>query len=215
MLPCLDDPGASASPTRSRLGHGHGHRVEVRRVEPAEHIVFHLAAHADWTRACGDTLPRPMPRYFGCTDETSRHAVTAQVVDMSGRTSPPVGLGLLRPLDAPSSRVERGGGSMEGTGVADVLLYVRPEHRREGVGRALLDAVVELACDLGIRRLRVELSEEQLASLRLLARLSTQPTVRREGARRVVEFPTAAYDTVQRGESCTRRTRPTPTLPLE
>lgn len=61
-------------------------------------------------------------------------------------------------------RVAESGGEIAGFGAADcpggvweiAHLWVRPRHGRQGVGRLLVKAVSEAACDAGARRLRIE-----------------------------------------------------------
>ena len=55
-------------------------------------------------------------------------------------------------------------------------LYVRPEHRRQGVGRALIDACLELARERGVARLGWDTAPGNAGAQRLYDSL---PDVRR------------------------------------
>lgn len=164
-----------------RIQDGHGPDVVVRRVDADETVeLLQLASLASLTSPHpGESSPRPLPLYLGAQGEVGRHSVIAETVDANGRRRCLVGLGVLRPVD-------------ERMSVADIFLYVVPNQRGRGIGPGLLDALVRLADELGVRRLRIGLPEAQLGSLGLLSRLSTFPRIVREGNRLIVEFPTAA-----------------------
>lgn len=177
--------GGHTSPTKggvgARIEDGQGPDVVVRRVDAGETVeLLQLASLAALASPNpGESSPRPLPLYLGSQDDVGRHSVIAETIDGNGHRRCLVGLGVLRPVD-------------ERMSVADIFLYVVPNQRGRGIGPGLLDALVRLADELGVRRLRIGLPEAQLGSLGLLSRLSTFPRIVREGHRLIVEFPTAA-----------------------
>lgn len=62
-----------------------------------------------------------------------------------------------------------------GTGLAEIGMIVDDEHHREGIGRALSEAIAWLAVQRGATHLKAEMLERNVAMLRLMQRLG--PTV--------------------------------------
>lgn len=157
-----------------------GH-LELRPVRPGETIeLLHMLRSTSGGRAsgCSDSgSSRPMPRYLDVSSE-EQVAVVATMSAVSGvvRT---VGVGVIRPLGSESA-------------VAEVELFVVPAVRQQGVGSSLFAALVELAEQHGVRRLRFRVLAESTDLQTLLSRLSTVPSVWADGEQLVVEFPLAA-----------------------
>ena len=55
--------------------------------------------------------------------------------------------------------------------VADITLVIAEPYRRNGLGTALAQAIFEAAQELGLRKLVVEMMEEQLAGVTIFARM--------------------------------------------
>jgi phosphinothricin acetyltransferase len=65
-------------------------------------------------------------------------------------------------------------------GVADVSIYVATEHRGEGLGRALLEALISSSESNGIWTLQAGIFPENVASIRLHKRCGFREVGRRE-----------------------------------
>jgi GNAT superfamily N-acetyltransferase len=57
-----------------------------------------------------------------------------------------------------------------------ISMWVSPEIRREGVGSALIDAVVELATSKGVARLALDVSDHNASAVSLYARKGFEAT---------------------------------------
>lgn len=55
--------------------------------------------------------------------------------------------------------------------VADITLVIADSHRRSGMGTALAQAIFDASQELGVRKLVIEMMEEQLAGVAIFARL--------------------------------------------
>lgn len=156
-------------------------QLELRPVHPGETIeLLHMLRPTPGGRAsgCSDSgSSRPLPRYLDVSSE-DHLAIVATMASATGgiRT---VGVGVIRPLEG------------EGA-VAEVELFVVPAVRQQGVGSSLFAALVELAEQHDVRRLRFRVFAESTDLQTLLSRLSTVPSVWGDGEQLLVEFPLAA-----------------------
>lgn len=98
-----------------------------------------------------ERYPDPEDRHFGLTVEQVGEGQGVFLV--ARRDGTPVGCGALRRLDGATGELKR--------------MYVAPEARRGGVGRAVLLELERHARSLGLRRLVLETGDRQVEALSL------------------------------------------------
>jgi GNAT superfamily N-acetyltransferase len=130
-----------------------GRVIEIRRVpgDDPEAVAMVAAMESEVQAALGPMTP----------ERTSTVAPTEMV--------PPAGWFVLLCVDG--AVIAGGGVRRLSAGVAEIKrMYVRPEHRGRGLGRALLEGLEAAAADLGYARVRLDTAASMDAALALYGR---------------------------------------------
>ncbi len=130
--------------------------------------------HIKWVRSSGELeqVKALFSEYMAMSHYETRCGEVDSVTEMASLPEPyvePGGAILMASLDAePVGCVALAPFSTQTT-CEMRRLYVTPETRGQGVGRALVAEIVEVACELGYRTMRLDTSPELTAALGLYA----------------------------------------------